>query len=868
MPLDSRERTASGAIGAPRLPADLVPRAGVRRWLDGHSSTPVRVVSGLSGSGRTSALLDWAVRAEPAARIIWVGLDSELAERRAFWTAMIRMLPRVGVAVDAEFADAVARLSEGEAGAFTAHLMQQCALVPDGLTVVIDDAHLAFDGALADDLVRVVRHAPAVRVVLSTRTAPGSTAVEAALPGLCEVMDPVLLAFSPREIEQFARETGRRISPQRAAALRRVTGGWPAAVRAELRPPLHRAGEVAAQAEPREIGAATRELGARLLGELRPHEGFGSLLRLAMADAIDDEVLRRLDAPSEAGALLDRIVANGLGWREPGDGVDRLRLHTPLRVALVDELERTDPDGARRTARVLVACYESRGESVLAFAAAVRAADWESAARHFRFQLLEITSRSPERGAAVQSIPRDVVRRVPMLRFAVALDDFAAGRTARAAGRFLALLTEVQGRRLRPGARPTVDDVWIQGARMVALRLLGRFERAVAASKRLPAMADALDDPDGELERAASMMLSQRVTTLVLADRLDEARAELAEAGADPRDIGPVRDRARVLAMRAFVTAVRGEMPRAGESLARLADLGLPPGYAASYAALPAHIARALMLVEHDDAAGADASLSRGDEHWPTTELWPYVLMGRVRARGRLSGAAAALELLDDGLAQRAERTPPSAQLGGLLAAMRVDLLLDMGQISPARDVVARAGRRGRAQLAIAAARARLLTGDAAGAATDAGGALRTESVPRRRAELATIAASAHLRLGQRDLATQHIERAVEIARRNDLRSPFSTIPRADAEDLLPGEIWRRVGSLRYPPEPVTVPRLTERERVVLAELSQRRTIAQIAAVLVVSENTVKTQVRSLYRKLGARDRASALEAARGAHLI
>ena len=52
---------------------------------------------------------------------------------------------------------------------------------------------------------------------------------------------------------------------------------------------------------------------------------------------------------------------------------------------------------------------------------------------------------------------------------------------------------------------------------------------------------------------------------------------------------------------------------------------------------------------------------------------------------------------------------------------------------------------------------------------------------------------------------------------------------------------------------------LTTRERVVLACLEREITLGEIAADLFVTRNTVKSQVRSVYRKLGVRTRADAV---------
>jgi len=60
---------------------------------------------------------------------------------------------------------------------------------------------------------------------------------------------------------------------------------------------------------------------------------------------------------------------------------------------------------------------------------------------------------------------------------------------------------------------------------------------------------------------------------------------------------------------------------------------------------------------------------------------------------------------------------------------------------------------------------------------------------------------------------------------------------------------------------------LSTRERIVLAELSEDVTLEQIARRLYVSRNTVKTQVRAVYRKIGVSTRAEAVAWAKAAGL-
>jgi LuxR family maltose regulon positive regulatory protein len=61
---------------------------------------------------------------------------------------------------------------------------------------------------------------------------------------------------------------------------------------------------------------------------------------------------------------------------------------------------------------------------------------------------------------------------------------------------------------------------------------------------------------------------------------------------------------------------------------------------------------------------------------------------------------------------------------------------------------------------------------------------------------------------------------------------------------------------------------LTRREREVLVELARGRSYSAMATALFVSENTVKTHVSSVYRKLGVDRRIDALRVAREQQLL
>ncbi len=106
--------------------------------------------------------------------------------------------------------------------------------------------------------------------------------------------------------------------------------------------------------------------------------------------------------------------------------------------------------------------------------------------------------------------------------------------------------------------------------------------------------------------------------------------------------------------------------------------------------------------------------------------------------------------------------------------------------------------------------------------------------------------------------------------RRSEEHDPFSsaamywaTVGSAWATLALAEELRRtREVAVTATRKPAPAPVLRSREREVLALLANGRTNVEIAESLDVSPYTVKDRVTSLYRKLGARNRAEAVRLA------
>jgi LuxR family maltose regulon positive regulatory protein len=94
--------------------------------------------------------------------------------------------------------------------------------------------------------------------------------------------------------------------------------------------------------------------------------------------------------------------------------------------------------------------------------------------------------------------------------------------------------------------------------------------------------------------------------------------------------------------------------------------------------------------------------------------------------------------------------------------------------------------------------------------------------------------------------------------------------PFADDAGIFPGLLGRQERKLRTrkPREGQLDGELTERERDVLRLLGGELSTRQMAQSLYVAPSTVRTQIKSIYRKLGVSSRGAAVHEARAGGLI
>jgi LuxR family maltose regulon positive regulatory protein len=248
-------------------------------------------------------------------------------------------------------------------------------------------------------------------------------------------------------------------------------------------------------------------------------------------------------------------------------------------------------------------------------------------------------------------------------------------------------------------------------------------------------------------------------------------------------------------------------------------------------------------------------------------ELWPFIayLIGQRALHFGDRAATFARVAKMQGMHAPALRAKGAAAV--LLARVRADLLLAMGQGQRARAVLPQGGRLP-ASLVVPNARAHLLGGEYRKA-----GAAVTRAVvdgpisARDKQELLLIGAAAALRTADRDGARSMFAQVMELYEQTRILRVFATLSRPDLVGLqhvagVELDVDDQAALAARPtvyPEHVTLITLTKRELALVRELELSGSRKEIADALFVSLNTIKSQLLNLYHKLGTSSREETL---------
>ncbi|MFH9330185.1 LuxR C-terminal-related transcriptional regulator [Streptomyces althioticus] len=856
-------------LAVPAPPDTFLRRERLAGHLDGALRTPLTMVNGSAGAGKTLLVADW-VSGHPELPVAWLTTDTDGQGAGMFWAYLLQALRTCGVPLPGDIASPADANRVGDA------LPTRLAALLGGrdrpVILVLDEFDRVTAPEIAAQLDFLLRHsAPGLRLVLVTRTEPLLPLHRYRAAGeLTEIRDAEL-AFTPGEAARLMEAHGLRLSPAAVRGVVERTRGWAAGLRL-----CALAAEQAPDPELclKEFEADRSAVADFLLAEVLKRQDDGTqelLLRVSVLERFGPRLANAVTGRADAEAVLARLHRGNAFVQHVGHGV--YRLHPLFAEILRAHLRMRRPGLEPELHRRAAVCLRTAGALPAALGHGAAADDWEFTASALvddlalgqfftgpRADILDaLFSRMGPRGG--DGPAPEIVRAAARL----SRGDLAGGAVR------LRRAQERTGRYDGPADGTDTAAVRMGCALLDALvaRLSGAPGRAEDAVREAEALRELL--PAELLDRHPeffALLLDHLGSARLWAGDFAGARTALTRAAATgPGAPATALPREDALARLALLDVLHGRPGRAERTaraaLAETERSGIAPPASSGVE----RVVLAAVAVEREELAQARELLDTAGESHPALRD-PVLEAGRalVAARLHLANGEPGAAWKTVGTGVPADTVSPWARGETALVAAAVDLAEGRPQ-----DAVALLPEVPRDQPACAVGAARVLL--AAGRPEAAVRLLDRAAVdehagPAVTVRAALVRARAADRAGDAASARRLVAHAVTEAHREGLRRALAEAGSWIRPYLPPGPRHRPA-----PPRPTGSPappveELSGRERDVLRRLALAMSTEEIAADLYVSVNTVKTHLKNAYRKLSVGRRSEAVRRAREAGLL
>ena len=877
--------------------------------LDQGTRGPLTLLAAPAGYGKTLLLTSWAAGAGPPGPVAWVraGPDDHPPQ---FWAQVLAALREAEVASpDGPLAGLrpPAEIGDGFLRAFAGGLFE----LRRPLVLIVDDLHEAAGQAVEGQLRFLLRQAPPqLRLVVATRADPALNLHRLRVAGRLGEIREADLAFTLEEAAALLADQGVELSGGELETLWRRTEGWAAGLRLAA---LSLRGHPQPGRFVADLAGDDRAIAGYLVEEVlaaQPPELRAFLLRTAVADRLCGDLADALTGGSDGARVLARLEREHVFTSAAGPDRTWYRYHPLFAELLRAELRYEQPDELPGLHHRAAAWFAGSGRPVEAVRHALAGGDADQAAGLLAAGWAPILAdgRAAVLADLVLRLPGERVRASPELAVVAALSRLALGEleeadawlgvAAAAEPRFAAeAAAGGAGGPRSPGPPPRRTGAALGLARLFRARLVGDVaEAGPGARLHREATRGAAGAWGGHGDDQRTLAAGLLGAAQLWSGQLEEAAATLERARADADRTGRRPLAVGATANLALLEAVRGRLGRAGE-LGRLAAEQARRGdWPADSRLVCADLAMAVVAYHRDDLDAASAALDRatraavaGDR---PVRLTAAVLRARMAAGPGRAGAAGALARLEAALAATGGR-PPRLLAAAAMAA-RAKLLAATGDEEAAVAALAGSGGTPSPVGTVALARLQIARGDPAAAlrtlapvlAVVAGGA--PPELPLA-IEAFLLDAMANQELADHAAALGALRRALDLAAPERYYRVFveggmpvrlllaDHLHRDTTHHLLVAALLERFRAAAgrdgpangrpAAPAALVVP-LSDRERVVLRYLSSRLSASEIADELYVSLNTVKTHIKSIYRKLDTNRRWDAVKRARQLQLL
>ena len=493
---------------------------------------------------------------------------------------------------------------------------------------------------------------------------------------------------------------------------------------------------------------------------------------------------------------------------------------------------------------------------------AVASASWDAVMHAMNQDWAELLADHPEGLlAALEALPDEVLRANPRWSMArTYVSRITRGDAADAT-------------RYRHAALPDRPDTLMDSlaeltSRAAGHRAAGRFSEARDLALRArDILDDVVDEALGEVQPALPEFHYQWAMALDFAGDFAGAIREYTDAY-DHAVVG----RHPLVQLNAaggvaWIHALAGRNALAADWLGRLPQAHDDTWWESRYS-VPARLAQAYLLIDElrfDDARVLLAERMEAGQH---PEYWAARALLQSMVVRETADAASLLVTLDAQTAGSPAELTSAGMSGAMLALARSALLARSGYLPDALRVLAETSvvpQSLAGQLLLSAqACLELLAGryTAASRIADRLRSAATDS-PRIVTTALVVSAMSELRLDDLPRALDDFRSAAGVATTHEVYSAFVMISRGDLRDLFdadPGVLSSEMRERMLSRGRVSVAgdalaRLTPREAAVVAAVLSTESVADAAAALFVSPNTVKSQLRSIYAKLGINNR-------------
>lgn len=862
--------TEVGRSGGPRRRVTLIRRGLINVIGDPMALTVLR---GPSGSGKTDlveqwALSDWAtpftVVRVPEAR--WGQQEADL------WSAVgaaLRIALAAGpgiVPAAADDFDSVAELLAGGHGE---------------IVLVLEHPDRVAAAGLENRITTLLLRLEHVRIVLcvgTDRLFPRPAALDLGLD--YQLIGPEDLRLTPAETREMAAQAGVDLSAEALAALHLELGGMPLQTSAAV-PALWRFAELDTDPDGawQALARAMRELVDRVLPS-RPNLTAAREIAIlaAVHGSVTEPMLNAIIGPealADGGALTERLGVLFDPAHAPGrDGSWFL---TPaIRRVVLERLAGCGTPEVHGLIARLAEYLVSVGDAAGALRCGLQTGDWIPfwPVLKDNWARLIATDIQLVREVLIQ-LPADLaaqdesvnIGRAMFMSLDSGVSDVVAG-TSHDNAEFLT-----------PDGLPLPLSVVVPAGtvRSIIFRLAGEFADSSAIALKVADLYDAATESERrEVADHLPVMRLQWGVNHQLADELERSDVQLRLAHVGGALMGIDYCQKNAAGSLALNAALRGEITQAADWLEVEAGFGDSPSWLGPRVRVSGQVARVIVELGRLDLDAARDALEELGEPDDIEELWAPMIL----AQGRVAHLAGDPELGLDRVRRATAKYPRWSQPGSFaarsLGVLSAQLQTAMGRGNAALAALADCPP-DHPSVRTCRARVLLLSGDAPAALVELWGMpVDRWTWAEKNMEALLLSAVAHAELGDSASSAETLRRALALAEISGTRQPLLSLPRLKRHALVDAglvcpelrEIWARHDHVEMYPAVVAVVTLSPREVEVVTRLAGGTSLQAIADELFVSPNTVKTQLKSIYRKLQVNNRDEAVQVAHRLYLV